>query len=147
MPQVSLHAPFADLTLAEEDGAIVSLDWGWVAAQQETPLLRRAVVALHAYFDGTPLPDLPLNPAGTPYQRRVWQALCTIPYGQTRTYAEIAALAGGVARTVGQANARNPIPILIPCHRVVAGNGIGGYSAEGGVETKRQLLRLEGVRA
>src|ERR1700759_2357912 len=147
MPQLSLHAPFADLTLAEEDGAIVSLDWGWVETQQETRLLRCVADALHAYFDGAKLPDLPLNPTGTSYQLRVWQALRTIPYGETRTYAQIAALAGGVARTVGQANALNPIPILIPCHRVVAANGIGGYSAEGGVEVKRQLLRLEGVTA
>ena len=147
MPQLSLHAPFADLTLAEEDGTIVSLDWGWVADQQETPLLRRAVDALHAYFDGAALPDLPLNPVGTPYQRRVWDALRAIPYGQTRTYLEVAEVAGGIARTVGRANARNPIPILIPCHRVVAAGGIGGYSGEGGTETKRLLLRLEGLPA
>jgi methylated-DNA-[protein]-cysteine S-methyltransferase len=147
MPQLSLHAPFADLTLAEEDGAIVSLDWGWVDCQQATPLLRRAAEGLHAYFVGADLPELPLNPPGTAYQKRVWQALCGIPYGQTRTYGQIAAVAGGVPRSVGQANMRNPIPILIPCHRVVAGNGLGGYSGEGGLDTKRHLLRLEGVSA
>lgn len=147
MPQLSLHAPFADLTLAEEDGAIVSLDWGWVAEQHETLLLRRTVRGLHDYFEGAALPDVPLNPAGTAYQLRVWQALCAIPHGQTRTYAQIALVAGGVARSVGQANMRNPIPILIPCHRVVAGGGLGGYSGEGGLDTKRALLRLEGVPA
>jgi methylated-DNA-[protein]-cysteine S-methyltransferase len=146
MPQLSLHAPFGDLTLAEEEGALVSLDWGWVPEQAPTPLLRRAAAALHAYFDGAPLPDdLPLDPPGTAYQRRVWQALREIPHGQTRSYAEIAARAGGAPRAVGQANARNPIPILIPCHRVVSRGDLGGYSGAGGLATKRHLLRLEGV--
>ena len=75
--------------------------------------------------------------------RRVWSALCDIPYGATRTYAEIAGVAGGGSRSVGGANGANPIPILIPCHRVVAAGGIGGYSGHEGLETKRRLLRLE----
>jgi methylated-DNA-[protein]-cysteine S-methyltransferase len=73
----------------------------------------------------------------------VWGALCAIPYGETRTYHQIAAVAGGVARSIGQANGSNPIPILIPCHRVLAGNGIGGYSGGEGIATKRLLLALE----
>ena len=87
--------------------------------------------------------DLPLAPAGTPYRRAVWQALCEIPYGETRSYRDIAARAGGSARSVGQANGRNPIPLIIPCHRVVAATHIGGYSGGDGLPTKRWLLALE----
>jgi methylated-DNA-[protein]-cysteine S-methyltransferase len=99
---------------------------------------------LHAYFDGELTDfDLPLAPAGTPYRRRVWQALCDIPYGETRCYAAIATAAGGSARSVGQANGCNPIPIIIPCHRVVASTHLGGYSGGEGLSTKRYLLSLE----
>lgn len=144
MPQLSLHSPIGDLTVSEEDGQIVALDWGWGRDQTETPLLLRARAALEAYFDGAQMRfDLPLAPAGTPYQQRVWQALCTIPPGQTRTYAEIARQAGGSPRSVGGANSVNPIPILIPCHRVLACHGLGGYSGGEGLETKRYLLDLE----
>lgn len=144
MPQLSLHTQIGDITVSEEDGAIVAVDWGWGRDQTETALLRRAREQLEAYFDGTLRQfDLPLAPAGTPYRRRVWEALCTIPYGETRTYQQIAAIAGGVARSIGQANGANPIPILIPCHRVLAGGGIGGYSGGDGIATKRLLLALE----
>lgn len=144
VPQLSLHTPVGDITVSEEAGGIVSLDWGWGRDQISTPLLLRARVQLDAYFDGElDRFDLPLNPSGTPYRRRVWQALCDIPFGQTRSYREIAAVAGGSARSIGQANAANPIPILIPCHRVLAAGGIGGYSGGDGLDTKRILLALE----
>jgi methylated-DNA-[protein]-cysteine S-methyltransferase len=152
VPQLSLHSPIGDLTVSEEVGCIVALDWGWGRDHSETPLLCRALAQLHAYFDGEvaePGIGLPLKPAGTEYRRRVWLALCRIPPGATRSYAEIAAEAGGSARSVGQANAVNPIPILIPCHRVVASQRragepmLGGYSGLGGIATKRWLLELE----
>jgi methylated-DNA-[protein]-cysteine S-methyltransferase len=144
MPQLSLHSPVGDLTISEDSGQIVALDWGWGRDQQETPVLNRAKTALLDYFDGKALPeDLPLAPAGTPYRQRIWQALREIPAGETRTYIEIAREAGGSARSVGGANAANPIPIFIPCHRVVAVAGLGGYSGEGGLETKEKLLLLE----
>ena len=144
MPQLSLHSPLGDLTVSEEDGAIVAVDWGWGRDQANTPLLAEARKQLHAYFDGRLSRfDLPLAPAGSPYRRRVWEALCDIPPGQTRTYAEIARVAGGAARSVGQANGANPIPVLIPCHRVVSAGGIGGYSGGDGIVTKRFLLQLE----
>jgi methylated-DNA-[protein]-cysteine S-methyltransferase len=147
LPQLSLHSPIGDLTVSEENGTIVAVDWGWGRDQHETKLLRRALDQLDAYFDGALDPfDLPLAPPGTAYRRRVWQALCDIPYGQTRTYADIAAVAGGVARSVGQANGSNPIPIFIPCHRVVASAGLGGYSGGDGLDTKRYLLDLEATR-
>jgi methylated-DNA-[protein]-cysteine S-methyltransferase len=144
LPQRSLHTPVGDITVSEEDGAIVALDWGWGRDQSNSPLLARAADQLNAYFDGTLKDfDLPLAPAGTPYRRRVWEALRTIPYGQTRSSLAIAALAGGSARSVGQANGSNPIPLIIPCHRVVASTHVGGYSGGDGVVTKRWLLALE----
>jgi methylated-DNA-[protein]-cysteine S-methyltransferase len=146
LPQLSLHTPIGDVTVSEEDGAIVALDWGWGRDQADTPLLCRARDQLQAYFDGDLTGfDLPLAPAGTPYRRAVWQALRDIPYGQTRSYGDIARAAGGSARSVGQANGCNPIPIVIPCHRVVAANHIGGYSGGEGLTTKRFLLQLEGA--
>lgn len=147
MPALSFHTPLGPLTLSEDKGAIVALDWGWGRDQTETDLLRRAVDQLHAYFDGTLQDfDLPLAPFGTPYRQRIWQALRDIRYGQTRSYAELARLAGGSARSVGAANGANPIPVIIPCHRVVGASGLGGYSGGDGPETKRWLLALEGNR-
>ncbi|CAP55173.1 putative methylated-DNA--protein-cysteine methyltransferase [Gluconacetobacter diazotrophicus PA1 5] len=145
MPQLSMHSPIGDLTLTEEDGAIIALDWGWGRDQDENPLLRHACDRLDAYFDGAPDPfaDLVLAPHGTAYQRTVWQAVRAIPLGQTRTYRQIAQIAGGSPRSVGNANSVNPIPILIPCHRVVSVQGLGGYSGDGGLTDKLYLLGLE----
>ena len=149
LPQLSFRTSLLDtLTLTEEDGAIVALDWGWGRDQTETPLLLRARGQIEEYLDGERTGfELPLAPAGTPYRRKVWAALCDIPHGATRTYRDIALVAGGGSRSVGGANGANPIPILIPCHRVVAVGGIGGYSGHLGLETKRRLLRLEAQSA
>jgi methylated-DNA-[protein]-cysteine S-methyltransferase len=158
MSYLSLHSPFGDITLFEQDGAIVALEWGhpgwghpgWGCSDtaSSTILLKRAARALQNYFDTGRLDDaLPLNPAGSAYQRAVWAALQAIPAGETRTYTEIAAIAGGSARSVGGANSRNPIPILIPCHRVVAATGLGGYTGADGLSTKRALLALEDAHA
>jgi len=107
--------------------------------------VRQAAAQLREYFDGTRTSfDLPLAPAGTPFQRSVWFALAEIPYGETISYAELARWVGRprAFRAVGQANGANPLPIVLPCHRVVAsGGGIGGYG--GGLTLKRQLLDLE----
>jgi methylated-DNA-[protein]-cysteine S-methyltransferase len=143
MPQLSLHSPVGDLTISEEAGAIVSLDWGFARDQTETPFLLGVRKILFDYFDGAPLAEVPVRPSGTLYQKKIWNALRAIPAGQTRTYIEIAREAGGSARSVGGANAANKIPIFIPCHRVVAVGGIGGYSAGEGLETKCLLLDLE----
>ena len=157
MPQLSLHSPVGDLTVSEEAGSIVAVDWGWGRDQTETPLLLRTRDMLQAYFDGDPTDfDLPLSPNGTVYRRAVWTALRTIPSGQTKTYGQLATLVGGSARSIGGAMASNPIPILIPCHRIVAGgyappgasNGrsdrsLGGFSGGDGAETKLFLLALE----
>jgi methylated-DNA-[protein]-cysteine S-methyltransferase len=146
MPQLSLHTPIGDLTLSEEEGALVALDWGWGRDQAETPLLRAARARLQDYFDGLVSAadfDLPLAPHGTAFQRRVWGELRRIPLGATRTYGELATTLRSAARAVGRANGANPLPILIPCHRVVAAGGLGGYSAPGGLETKTWLLDHE----
>ncbi len=112
------------------------------------PLLARLISELDAYFRGTPMVfSTPLDlDSGTVFQRRVWDALTRIPYGQTRSYAEIAAEIGNpkASRAVGQANGANEVPILIPCHRVIGRHGtLGGYSP--GVGFKRALLELEQV--
>ncbi len=146
MPQLSLHSPVGDLAISEEDGAIVALDWGWGSGQARTPLLISVKERLEAYFDGKPENfDLPLAPQGTDFQKKIWAAISKIPYGKTAAYKDIAAMAGTPARATGLACGANPIPILIPCHRVLSASGkLGGYSGEGGVETKAALLRLEG---
>lgn len=110
------------------------------------PLLQEAIVQLEAYFAGNLRHfDLPLAPAGTPFQQTVWHELQCIPYGHTITYAELARRIGRptASRAVGAANGRNPIPILIPCHRVIGSNGhLTGYA--GGLPIKTHLLALEG---
>ena len=93
--------------------------------------------------------DLPLTPEGTPFQLATWQALTQIPYGQTISYVELARRVGrpSAARAVGAANGANPLPIVVPCHRVIAAGGkLGGFSARGGVTTKLRLLGIEGAR-
>lgn len=146
MAQLSLHSPIGDLTVSAHDGRIVALDWGWGRDQEPTPLLKHALSQLEAYFDGSlERFELPLAPAGSRFQRQVWEQMCAIPRGGTRTYGEIAEAIGGSARSVGTACGANPIPVIIPCHRILAANGLGGYSGDGGVETKVALLRLEGA--
>lgn len=142
-----MHSPIGDLSVAEEDGVIVSLDWGWGAAQSATPVLRAAIDQLDAFFDGTLTQfDLPLGPAPSSFGERTRAAMCAIPYGHTRSYGELAQDLGSSARAVGRACGANVIPIIVPCHRVLAaGGGMGGYSGDGGLETKAALLRLEGA--
>jgi methylated-DNA-[protein]-cysteine S-methyltransferase len=145
MPQLSLHTPLGEVTISEDGGAIVALDWGRGRDQEATPLLRQARDQLQEYFDGKRMSfDLPLAPVGSDFQKRVWAALCAIPPGETRSYADIARAVGSAPRAVGGANGANPIPLFIPCHRVIAADGsLGGYSGGDGPATKRYLLDLE----
>lgn len=110
------------------------------------PLLREAARQLQQYFSGERCGfDVPVDVRGTPFQKAVWQALQTIPYGETRSYAQVAAQVGRpqATRAVGAANGANPLPIVIPCHRVIRKDGSpGGYG--GGLALKVALLRLEG---
>ena len=145
MPQRSCLTPLGEVTISEDDGAIVALDWGRGRDQARSPLLDEAVAQLQDYFDGRRSDfDLPLRAHGTTFQQRVWHALRAIPTGQTRSYGELAKLLGSSARAVGQANGSNPIPIFIPCHRVLAAAGaLGGYSGGDGPPTKLWLLEHE----
>ena len=147
MPYLTCPSPLGALTLFEEDGKIISLDWGAVDGGEETPLLRKATDQLEAYFDGELKQfDLPLDPHGTAFQKKLWRALEAIPYGSTQTYGELASRIDSAPRAIGGACGRNPIPIIIPCHRVLAAGGkMGGYSGQDGTETKEFLLRLEGA--
>lgn len=111
----------------------------------ETLLLTRAFEQLERYLAGALREfSLPLRPEGTPFQRRVWQALCAVPYGRTASYKDIAAAVGSpkACRAVGLANNKNPLPIFIPCHRIIGADGrLVGYG--GGLDMKRRLLTLE----
>ena len=129
--------------------AITEIRLGATASRPPATTLERGVAEqLAEYLVGSrSVFTVPTDPAGTPFQQAVWKQLCAIPYGQTQTYGEVAAAVGnrGAARAVGMANHRNLIPLVIPCHRVVAAGGkLGGYG--GGPQLKRRLLRLEATR-
>lgn len=149
MYSLTFPSPIGPLTLAEQEGKITHLFLSGFApvktAEKETELLRRAKKQLDEYFASSRKEfTLPLAPAGTEFQQTVWRALQTIPYGETRSYGQIAAQIGNpkASRAVGHANNRNPIAILIPCHRVLGANGaLVGYA--GGLPVKKKLLKLE----
>ena len=135
---------FGPLAVESRGGHIVALHWDKPAAGPATPLLTEAVSQLEAYDAGRlTVFDLPLAPGGSLFQQQVFAALVDIPYGETLTYGDIATALKCPAQPVGQACGANPIPILIPCHRVLSKNGIGGFSARGGVEMKISLLKHE----
>ena len=144
-----VNSPIGWLTLQQEGESLVSLRFGrWEAEevnQTNTPLLQETQKQLDAYFAGKLRQfQLPLAPRGTAFQQRCWQVLQTIPYGHTFTYQQQAEAAGnpGAARAIGMANHRNPLPIIIPCHRVVGADGkLTGYA--GGLFIKAYLLELE----
>lgn len=143
----SLESPFGSIGVVEGDGAIVRVFWDAPAQPPETPVLREALKQLSAYFLGELRRfDLPLAPAGSDFVQQVCEQMSAIPYGETRTYGEIANILGVAAQPVGKACGANPIPIIIPCHRVMgANNQLTGFSGKGGVETKVALLKLEGA--
>lgn len=145
---VVVQSPVGDLTLTEENGALTGLYFGRRSLEGEeglTALLERAFQQLEEYFAGKRKQfDLPLSLRGTEFQRQVWAALRDIPYGETRSYGQIAQAVGRpkAVRAVGMANHRNPISIIVPCHRVVGADGsLTGYG--GGLENKKFLLALE----
>ncbi|MDD9877713.1 MAG: methylated-DNA--[protein]-cysteine S-methyltransferase [Magnetovibrio sp.] len=146
---LSFPSPVGTLTAFAVNHALVALEWGKPEPSEQTPtdLLQTVRDQMNAYFDGRLEKfNLPLSPAGTEFQRRVWTAMAEIPYGQTRTYGELADSIGGVARAVGGACGKNPIPIILPCHRVVGGGGkLTGFSGGAGPESKVFLLKLEGA--
>ena len=151
-----MPSPVGDLRIVEREGSIVAIEFSPFrqpadgrplgARSDDEPVLAEAVRQLTAYF-GRQLTefDLPLAPVGTEFQRRVWEQLEKIAYGETASYGAVAGRLGmtnAASRAVGLANGRNPIPIVVPCHRVIGANGtLTGYA--GGLERKQQLLELE----
>ncbi len=151
-----IDSPIGDLRLVAREGALTQVEFhpfrdadGRPRGERADadPVLTEAARQLHAYFaKELTVFDLPLAPTGSEFQQRVWKELCTIPFGETLTYGEIARRLGmtatRAARAVGVANGRNPIPVVIPCHRVIGANGtLTGYA--GGLERKQLLLSLE----
>lgn len=141
----TLDTPLGPITITERNGAIADITIGAVADQRSSPLLIAARQQLTDYFRGKRTHfDLPLAPPHTAFQGRIRTAMLAIPYGETRSYGDLAATLGSAARAVGQGCGSNPIPILVPCHRVLAAGGaLGGFSAGDGVATKRWLLAHE----
>jgi methylated-DNA-[protein]-cysteine S-methyltransferase len=147
MNRLAVSSPVGPLTITEDDGAIVALDFADKGGRDETPLLVRARDQLDEYFLRRRRSfDLPLRMAGSPFQRAVWRRMLAIPYGKTESYGEVAKALGSAPRAVGGACGANAIPILIPCHRIVgAGGKLGGFSGGTGRPTKIALLELEGA--
>ena len=147
--QFTYETILGSVTFVEENGTLLAITThrSYEGICQETPLIKEACRQLSEYLKGERKTfDLPLNPKGTDFQKCVWRALCDIPYGETRTYKQIAEAIGNpkAVRAVGMANNRNPITIIVPCHRVIGANGkLVGYG--GGLEMKEFLLRLEKV--
>lgn len=154
LASTTVDSPFGQLTLVADAHGLAAILWpedkgrvalGPLMPQPGHPVLRQAAAQLAEYFAGTRTAfTVPLSFHGTPFQRKVWQALLTIPYGETRTYAEIARQVGSpdASRAVGAANGKNPISIIAPCHRVVGTGGkLTGFA--GGMAAKAHLLNLE----
>ena len=150
---ICIESPLGPLTVSATPDAVVAVDWRGRpgTASGTSPLLAEAARQLGAYFaDGRFRFDLPLDPGGSDFQRAVWDFMLAIPAGGTRSYGDCARTIGGAAandaRAVGQACGANPVPVIIPCHRILAAGGeAGGYSGKGGLDTKRWLLRHEGA--
>ncbi len=151
-----MSSPIGDLRIVEQGGAITAVEFSPFgssadgrplgARSDELPVLVSAVAQLTAYFARERRAfDLPLAPNGTEFQQRVWKQLQAIGYGETASYGEVArglGMTNAASRAVGLANGRNPIPIVIPCHRVIGADGsLTGYA--GGVDRKQLLLELE----
>jgi len=150
MDTLCIKSPVGDLTLFSDDEKIIALSWGVGADAQRTTKseqLTQAAKCLDIYFKTGKADFTPLNlqPHGTVFQRHVWQEMQKIKDGKTKTYGQVAKTLKSGPRAVGGACGANPLPILIPCHRIINQNGtIGHYSGGNGAETKSFLLRLEG---
>jgi len=147
---VTMESPLGPLTISASESAIVGLQIGHrYADQHHSEVLAGAITQLEEYFAGTrKVFELPVDLSGTPFQEAIWNTLSTISFGHTLSYQALGIAAGqGIApRAVGGAVGRNPIPIIIPCHRVLASNNrITGYSGGDGIPTKEKLLDHEGI--
>ena len=145
MIRAGLVGPFGPVALVERDGLLVGLEWRLPEVPGRSALLDEGRAQLQAYFAGRLARfDLPMD-WGSGLNEAVRRAMADIPLGETRTYGQIAKRVGAAPQAVGQACGANPLPILIPCHRVTGTDWFGGFSAPGGVETKAALLRHEGA--
>ena len=147
MAHTSINTPVGILSIFSHDDAINVVEWGRAPDGDTNPVVDEAAKQLKAYFakELTAF-ELPLDPAGSSFQKAVCQAMTEIPYGHRVTYGDIAKSLGQSAQAVGSACGHNPIPIIIPCHRVVGANGtMTGFSGGEGVETKVWLLQHEGT--
>ena len=145
-----VESPVGRLALEADGEALTGVRWasdGERARDKPSPILKEARRQLERYFAGRLKSfDLPLAGRGTDFQKSVWKMMREIPYGETATYGGMAMALGSGPRAVGMACGRNPIPIIVPCHRVLASGGKeGGFSGGQGLPTKRKLLALEGV--
>jgi len=146
MNVAATRTPLGRIGLVEEGGVITRLLWNAESTGFRSDVLKEGLRQLEAFFNGELHTfDLPLAPAGTDFQQAVWERLLAIPFGATRTYGDLALSLAALARPVAAACGANPIPIIIPCHRVVAADGLGGYSGHGGIESKVWLLKHEGA--
>lgn len=146
MIESGVQTSFGRFGLWEDAGAIVRLTWESSAPEATSDVSRAAATQLLEYFAGDRTEfDLPLRPSGSEFQQSVNDAMSAIPFGETRTYGEIAKGVGASAQAVGNACGANSIPVIIPCHRVLGAQGLGGFSGEGAVETKVKLLIHEGA--
>jgi methylated-DNA-[protein]-cysteine S-methyltransferase len=148
MPSAALKTDIGwlDVTVDEADTTITALRWRHKKPKDDdsTPLLDKAVAELRGYLAGARRNfDLPLHAEGDDLARAVWEIMLEIPYGQTLTYGDVAKRLNVAAQDIGQACGRNPIPVLIPCHRITGTNWLGGYSSDLGTTAKRFLLDLE----
>jgi methylated-DNA-[protein]-cysteine S-methyltransferase len=140
-------SPLGPLTLFAEVNGIVALKFGNIPEEKSSPILQEAISQLVAYFKGDLKHfDLPLRATGTDFQKAVWDLIVEIPYGSTRSYGDLSRDLESAPRAVGGACGKNPIPIIVPCHRIRAANyKVGGFSGGDGADTKVSLLRIEGV--
>lgn len=142
---VSVETPVGRIFLSEKGGRIHRLSWEGRDCGSSAEL-EEAKAQIIAYFEGKLQTfDLPLQLSGSPFQQKVQALMLEIPFGETRTYGDLAKAIGGAAQPVGNACGANALPLLVPCHRVLGQNNLGGYSGAGGVETKVTLLRHEGA--
>lgn len=145
MASLTIETPIGNLTVSESDGCIAGISWRGTG-NDETALLVEAAEQLQAYFEGEIQGfDLPTIVSGSALQRNVCDLMSAIPFGETRTYGDIARELDVPAQAIGQACGANPIPVIIPCHRVLGASTLGGFSGGTGIETKVALLKLEGA--
>ncbi len=150
MAKGTVSTELGNVRITCEAGAVTRVRWGRIAPQEEPevsdPLLQDALAQMVAYFSGKlEVFDLPVAVSGSAFQKQVCAAMRDIPFGETRTYGDLAKLCEAPAQAIGAACGGNPIPIIIPCHRVLGATSLGGFSGSGGIEDKVWLLRHEGA--